>query len=583
MEDRWIIDWPVSERFPHYTRANAGEVMSDPVSPLSWTLGWENAMVLGLRDGWIRGGTHELSDFDADHPETFAIFGGYFYINLASCRMLGVRNPAVTVEQIDMAFFGEHPDVPPYVEQPGDQNPSLVEKIEAHSAWVMSATEWPQLLEDRAWAQSLRDSRGDLRVYSDAELVKRARSLKEPLHHLFEHHPLSGASSAIAPAILGAVGEAIGDPTIPMKLLAGVGDIDSAEPSYAMWAMSREIRASKPLTAAFDAGFDSSAAGGVLERLAADGSDDARELLADWDDFIAKYGSRGPNEWDMVADCWETKPTLALAALDRVRFQADDESPHLRHAVVAAQRETVTEEVRTKVADDAELSALLEGALVAGNMMAYRERTKTNIMKVVHEARMAFRELGRRAAEAGHLESPRHIFMLLERELEDFLADPRSFTATLSQRSAEYDELFELEPPFIIKDGNVPKLNEWPRRDAKAAAAAVPGDQIVGVAGSPGTVRGTARVVLDPSDPFAFEPGDILVAPYTDPSWTPLFLTAGGVVVDVGGQVSHAIIVSRELGLPRVASATDATIRIPNGATVGVDGNNGTVTVVETT
>ena len=69
MEDKWIIDWPVSKRFPHYTRANAGEVMSDPVSPLSWTLGWENAMVLGLRDGWIRGGTHEMSDFDADYPE----------------------------------------------------------------------------------------------------------------------------------------------------------------------------------------------------------------------------------------------------------------------------------------------------------------------------------------------------------------------------------------------------------------------------------------------------------------------------------------------------------------------------------
>ncbi len=86
--------------------------------------------------------------------------------------------------------------------------------------------------------------------------------------------------------------------------------------------------------------------------------------------------------------------------------------------------------------------------------------------------------------------------------------------------------------------------------------------------------------MLDAGDPTALDPGDILVAPFTDPSWTPLFMTAGGVVVDVGGQISHAVIVSRELGLPCVVSATDATGRIPDGAAVEVDGDAGTVTVV---
>ena len=107
------------------------------------------------------------------------------------------------------------------------------------------------------------------------------------------------------------------------------------------------------------------------------------------------------------------------------------------------------------------------------------------------------------------------------------------------------------------------------------------GDEIAGVSGSPGTVRGTARVVLDPGDPRGLEPGDILVAPHTDPSWTPLFMTAGGVVVNVGGQISHAVIVSRELGLPCVVSATDATTRITDGATIEVNGDTGAVTVIE--
>jgi phosphohistidine swiveling domain-containing protein len=341
--------------------------------------------------------------------------------------------------------------------------------------------------------------------------------------------------------------------------------------------MSREVRADPGLTAAFDAGVD-----GVLERLAQDGSPAAAKFLADWDAFIEEFGSRGPNEWDIRADSWETEPALPLAALDRVRLQGDDESPHARHEVVAAQRAEVTEQVRAKVAGDEELSGMLEAALRAAVMMPRRERTKTTIVKVIHEARMVFRELGRRHAEAGDIAEADHVFMLLEPELEDFVADPASFRDTLAQRAAAFAELWDIEPPFIIRDGDLPPLSTWPRRTevgAKPAVAA--GGELTGVSGSPGVARGTARVVLDPRDPAALEPGDILVAPFTDPSWTPLFMTAGGVVVDVGGQISHAVIVSRELGLPCVVSATDATSVIPDGATIEVDGNTGVVTVLE--
>ena len=88
-------------------------------------------------------------------------------------------------------------------------------------------------------------------------------------------------------------------------------------------------------------------------------------------------------------------------------------------------------------------------------------------------------------------------------------------------------------------------------------------------------------MIVDPSDPGALGPGDILVAPLTDPAWTPLFMAAGGVVVNVGGQISHAIIVSRELGLPCVVSVTDATEKIPDGALIEVNGDTGQVTILE--
>jgi rifampicin phosphotransferase len=199
----------------------------------------------------------------------------------------------------------------------------------------------------------------------------------------------------------------------------------------------------------------------------------------------------------------------------------------------------------------------------------------------VHEGRMVFRELGRRHHEAGHLEDPSHIFMLLDAEIESFCAAPASMTATLAERHRQWRTLWELEPPFFIKDGALAPISEWKRRGASSATPAVAGETLQGVPGCPGIVTGRARVVLDPADPRGLGPGDILVAPLTDPAWTPLFVAAAGVVVNVGGQISHAIIVSRELGLPCVVSATDATERIPDGALIEVNADTGVITVLE--
>ena len=106
------------------------------------------------------------------------------------------------------------------------------------------------------------------------------------------------------------------------------------------------------------------------------------------------------------------------------------------------------------------------------------------------------------------------------------------------------------------------------------------GDVLTGVPGAPGTARGHARIVTDPADARDLEPGDVLVAPLTDPAWTPLFVPVCAVVVDVGAQGSHAVIVSRELGIPCVVSVQDASRRIRNGALLEVDGAAGTVTIV---
>lgn len=575
--DAWFTDHPPSERWPHYTRANAGEVLPTPASPLGQTFGFDKGILIGFQEGSTKTGFYELEEYRDAPPEMCGFFGGYFYINLANVRMQAVRNPALTIEQLDMAFFGDHPEVPPYTPHPDDEKPHLQPAADAHMNFVLTSTEWPELLEDKAAVAALRSNRPDLGSLSDQELVDRAMTILPMLVELGSRHLIASSSSGIAPGMLAAVAAAVEDPTIPMRLLAGLGDVDSAAPSYAMWEMSRHIRSSPELTSAFDAGVD-----GLVGRLAASESPEAAAFLSTFVEFLAEFGSRGPNEWELSAETWETDPTIALSAIERIRFQGDAEAPHTRAAALAREREQLVVEVRSKLddLDDETLSGMYEGALVGGNMMVFRERGKTNVIKAVHEARMTFRELGRRHHESGALGDASHIFMLTVDELHAFAAAPGHFSTLLADRAVDWKELWQLEPPFFIKDGVVPPIGEWPRKGESTAESVTVGETLTGVAGCPGTIEGRACIVTDPTDPGDLGPGDIMVAPLTDPAWTPLFMAADGVVVNVGGQISHAIIVCRELGLPCVVSVTDATARIPDGATIRVDGGTGEVTIL---
>ena len=577
MNDYWFCDWKPSERWPHYTRANAGEVLAPPASPLGQTFTWDNGTIIGWRDGYIRQGYFTENEMSEDRPEVGGFFGGFFYINLSNVRMQGVRNPTVTIKDLDLAFFGDHPDVPDYEEHPDDVNEDLTDGILAHMGWVMSTTEWPEVDLAKERTIALRTDRPDLKSMQMADIVEHARSLQPWLVETYNTHCVAASSSGIAPGILGAVGEAIGDMTVPMKCITGLGDVDSAAPSYYLWDLSRTIVKSELLTSAFDEGISD-----LLGRLEASDSSDAEDFLSSWNEFVFNYGSRGPNEYEIIADSWETNPTIALALLDRIRLQSDEENPSERHAKMAQSRVDTVEEVRGKLAElgNEELSGQFEAALIAGNVMIFQERSKANFIRVINEIRVAFEELGTQAVNLGHLSDHKHIFMLTDDELETYVSDPAAMRLKLEDRFAMYEELKELEPPFFIKDGIVPALSTYKKLGSEQVESAVAGDILVGVAGSPGTVTGTAKVILDPTDPFALEPGDILVAPLTDPSWTPLFMTAGAVVVDVGGQRSHAVIVSRELGLPCVISVTDGTKKIPNGSQIEVNGSTGEVTIL---
>ena len=573
MYDRWITDWEPSERFPVYTRANAGEILPNPVSPLGWDLIWEEGVSKGWADGAHRQGVFTPDESNPDQPDYIACFGGYLYLNASMIRINGERTPGLSAEAMDAAFLGNHPDVPPYIAQEGDQRPELTEKIEEVQAWVMSLEELPEeLAEDREKILSIRSQRPDLSAASDAELVARARSLKPLVREFFEPYQVYGTMSATGPTVLGALCGEI-DPALPGRLISGLGGIDSAPPSMDMWLLSRQVNESEDLTAAFDAGV-----AGLMERLA--NSDSGNAFLNDFLGFLGEHGARGPYEWDAASETWEVKPESALAAIDAMRHADESLSPTNRHAAAVADREAAEQEVREVFAGNEEALATLDlGIRTARVFIAGRERTKLTSMLTNHEIRLPMYELGRRMTERGVLSTPRDVFLLRDAELDSFIDNPEQMADLIQERSEGFAALSSLQDPFIV-NGVVPPLSDWGERGIPSQPADA-GEELAGVPGSPGIVTGKARVITDPSDPQGLEPGEILVAPITDPSWTPLFIPAAGVVVEVGAPLSHSVIVSREFGIPCVTGVFEAVSKIPNGAIISVNGVTGTVTIAE--
>lgn len=574
----WITDTEISERFPYYTRANADEVGPEPFSPLGWSLAWARGCVPGVAQGFVEFGVVTPDEFAVDPPEVFGNWGGYFYNQLSLPRTMGVRMPGASPEAIDLAYFGDHPGVPPYTPHPNDDDPERSAHLEQTMGWVMGAEGFPKQVEASERAKLLVRERPDLASMSNEELVERARQMVGPeLFFSWTQYCQSALGASLGPGAVQAICEAIGRSEDAGALVTAVGGVESADAAVAMWSLSRRIKESEAMMEEFDKGVD-----GVLDRL--DGSGDGAAFRAEWDQLIADFGHRGPNEWDLRPHSWTTDPSIPLGMLERMRFQDDAKSPIEANKRGAAERERLTTEILAMVEGDAEAHGGLQAGIASAALFfQLREMGKNACIRLIHEAKLALMEVGARMVEAGVIDDRQDVFMLLDSELDDFLGDPAAAADTIRERNETFALLHTLEPPYIVKlEEGIPPISSWAQRGADSdVAPAEVGETLQGTVGSPGTVRGTARIVLDPSDPGAIGPGDIMVAPTTDPSWVPLFLSAEGVVVDIGAVASHAAIMCRELGIPCAVSVIDATKRIPDGATIDVDGSTGAVTVVQ--
>lgn len=360
--------------------------------------------------------------------------------------------------------------------------------------------------------------------------------------------------------------------------LAGPGDLQTilrglpknvtTEMDLALWQLTEQIRA------------DPEAAGLLTEEPVAElvarfrGGSLPSAAQTGLSTFLRAYGHRAVAEIDVGIPRWSEDPSHLLGAIKNyLRLNDEALAPSRQFADGSAKAEAMRTELVRRMAQRGRVRARMVGFGLrrARQLAGLRETPKFLLVLALAAIREQIRLVGEALTAAGRIAEADDVFFV-------DLADARRGLEGEDLRPLVRDRraAYELEmrrrhiPRLLLSDGTEP--------EAVSIGAERPDGALMGSPASAGTVTASARVVLDPVGAH-LEPGEILVAPSTDPGWTPLFLTAGGLVMEMGGSNSHGAVVAREYGIPAVVGVPEATSKIESGNTVTVDGAAGLVMV----
>lgn len=410
----------------------------------------------------------------------------------------------------------------------------------------------------------------DARDDASTSLAEASRLLHHCLHLAFRVSPvmLAGMQSfALARRLLGDLAEEHECQVI----LGGSPTNPTTRMNQALWKLSQEIRAdetSRPLLQQVPA-----------DRLAQEYQHGT--LPAPFQQgltrFLQAYGHQSVCELDLGVPRWSEEPTYVLDLLIGYLQMEESASEPVDQLERAGQE---AEAMITTLTRRARHKHWLRGKLVsfflrrAHTLAGFREMTRFVVGIILSQTRELLWSVGEALVRAGKLTQAEDVFFLTLPEVQTALAgaDPR---AQVSKRRASFTrELKRRHVPLVL-------LSDGTQPTAQCEAATLHGQEegaLQGVPASPGTVTAVARVIHDPHH-AQLEPGEILVAPSTDPGWTPLFLKAAGLVMEVGGAMAHGAIVAREYGIPAVVGVAGATTRITTGSRVTINGTTGTITL----
>jgi len=283
--------------------------------------------------------------------------------------------------------------------------------------------------------------------------------------------------------------------------------------------------------------------------------------------FIEEYGHRGVYELDIINPRWKDDLTYLLGI---IKDTMDTARPGDLKVQQKVQFERAWQEVLEAVPPDVQ-EEIRQGIKEAQEGAAVREMTKSVLAMAIEPYRLMAQELGKRFCRQGLIDQPDDVFFCSWSDLFSILHkewNGDGLKALVEFRKLRHKQKEALSAPDIIC-GDKPIFSESVGQNS--------GDCLQGVAAATGQASGIARLIAHPSEGNRLQPGEILVAPSTDPAWTPLFLKAGAIVMETGGFLSHGSIVAREYGIPAVVNVAGAMRIIQDGQEIIVDGNAGTV------
>lgn len=376
----------------------------------------------------------------------------------------------------------------------------------------------------------------------------------------------------IAKRILARVGHGWADPQDVEAVSLGLLGNVVTDMNLELGDVADTARQSPQLMTLFaDLGDDSQAFLAQAEKI-----DDATEFMAAWEAFIAKYGARGSSEIDMMQPRWYEEP-LQLLQVIASHLQGEKGSHRIQHQKLADAREAATERLLQQSKQG--IAGWLRGRIVRRLLYVIREDSvlrehhKFMAVRAMGVVKEALKTIAISLVEAKKLSQPEDIWFLSLPELLKFLGgDDFEAQNLIAKRKADFALHQNMTPPLIItSDGESPVVT-FEVEDAPEGA-------LLGNPVSAGIVEGVVRVIHDPQTETLL-PGEILVAPFTDPGWTPLFINAGGLIMEVGGIMTHGSVVAREYGIPAVVGVRDATKTLHTGQHVRIDGNRGVIEIL---
>jgi pyruvate,water dikinase len=294
--------------------------------------------------------------------------------------------------------------------------------------------------------------------------------------------------------------------------------------------------------------------------------------------FLDKYGMRGIGEIDLGQPRWREDPTPVMHTLQSY-LQIDPEfAPDVlfRKGAKAAEEaiENLAAEARHQRGGWIKEKLVRAAARRVRLLMGARESPKFFAIRAMGLVRKFLLEVGAEFAASGTITRPDDLFFLHVAELKAMARrEPQDWNALITRRRLTYQrELRRRQVPrVLVSDGRAFHQGVGAGTDT--------GDIITGSPVSPGIAEGIVHVVLDPRN-ARLVPGEILVCPGTDPAWTPLFMTAGGLVMEVGGMMTHGSVVAREYGIPAVVGVHQATLKLKDGQLIRLDGTTGRIAIL---